>query len=67
MLARAVAGVALCLVGALWIAQGTNEMHGSGMSGHRQYSVLGIVAVVVGLALLAWAWRIRRDRRRATV
>jgi drug/metabolite transporter (DMT)-like permease len=66
MWVRAVAGVALCLVGALWIAQGTNEVHGSGMSGHRQYSVLGIVVVAVGLVLLARAWRIRRDRLRAS-
>jgi protein-S-isoprenylcysteine O-methyltransferase Ste14 len=63
---RGIIGVVLCLVGAVWIAQGTNEVHGSSMSGHGQYTVLGIVVVVIGLALLAWAWRIRRSRAAPT-
>jgi uncharacterized protein (TIGR03382 family) len=37
-------------------------MHGSGMSGHAQFTLLGGVAVIVGLALLAWAALIRRRR-----
>jgi hypothetical protein len=62
MWARAIAGVILCLVGAVWIAQGTNVLHGSGMSGERQWAVIGGVVVVLGAAFLAWAWRIRRGR-----
>jgi hypothetical protein len=51
----------LCLVGAVWIAQGTNALHGSGMSGHGQWAVIGAVFVVIGLGVLASAWR--RARR----
>lgn len=61
MWTRGVIGVVLCLVGAVWIGQGTNAIHGSGMSGHGQWAILGAAAVVIGLALLVWAWRIRRS------
>jgi hypothetical protein len=30
---RGIVGVVLCLVGAVWVAQGTGAMHGSSMSG----------------------------------
>jgi protein-S-isoprenylcysteine O-methyltransferase Ste14 len=63
MKARAIAGVVLCVIGLLWIVQGLNKVKGSGMTGHRQYAVLGAVVVVVGLALLLWAWTIRRSRQ----
>jgi uncharacterized membrane protein HdeD (DUF308 family) len=56
---RGVIGIVFCLAGAVWIAQGTNALHGSGMSGHGVWAVLGIVLIVLGLALLTWAWRIR--------
>jgi hypothetical protein len=57
---RGIAGVVLCVVGVVWIAQGSGAMHGSGMSGQGQFTVLGGAAVVVGAALLVWAARIRR-------
>jgi asparagine N-glycosylation enzyme membrane subunit Stt3 len=57
---RGIAGVVLCAVGAVWIAQGSGTMHGSGMSGHASFAVLGGAAVIVGLALLVWAALIRR-------
>jgi hypothetical protein len=63
---RGLAGVVLCLVGAVWVAQGTGALHGSGMSGHGRYAGLGVVVILVGLALLAWANRIRRSRTRST-
>ena len=59
MWTRAALGVVLCLVGVVWIGQGTDVVHGSTMSGHAQWAVVGGVLVVIGLALLAWAWRIR--------
>jgi len=63
MWARGVIGVIFCLVGAVWIAQGTNALSGSKlMSGHAGYAVLGGIVLVIGLALLGWAWRIRRSR-----
>jgi hypothetical protein len=52
---RGIAGVIFCALGALWIAQGSGAMEGSGMSGHGSFALLGVVAVIVGLALLAWA------------
>ena len=59
---RGIAGVVLCALGALWIAQGSGAMHGSGMSGHASFALLGGAAVIVGLALLIWAAFIRRRR-----
>ena len=64
MWVRGIAGVVLCLIGAVWIGQGTDAVHGSRMSGHGQYTVLGVVCVVLGALLLIWAWRVRRDRTR---
>lgn len=57
---RAIAGTVLVLIGALWIGQGLGAVHGSAMSGHHQYAALGVVAVVLGVALLAWAAAVRR-------
>jgi hypothetical protein len=63
MWTRGIVGVILILVGAVWIAQGTDAIHSSGMmSGHSGYAVLGGIVAVVGLALLGWAWRIRGHR-----
>jgi len=62
MWTRGIVGVVLCLVGALWIAQGTGAVHGSVMSGHAQWTVIGAALVVIGVALVGWAWRLRRGR-----
>jgi NO-binding membrane sensor protein with MHYT domain len=59
---RGIAGVVFCALGALWIGQGSGAMHGSGMSGHTSFALLGVAAVVVGLALLVWAALIRSRR-----
>ena len=61
MRTRGIGGVLLCLVGAVWIAQGINVLHGSGMSGQGKWAVIGGVVLVAGLALLASAWRTRRS------
>ena len=64
MWVRGIVGVVLCLVGAVWVAQGTGALHGSSMSGHGQYAVLGVAVIVVGLATLVWANRARRSGNR---
>jgi uncharacterized membrane protein HdeD (DUF308 family) len=50
-------GFLLALIGVVWILQGFNMLMGSMMSGHSQYAVLGIVAVVIGVALIVFANR----------
>lgn len=68
MLIRAtlgILGVLAGLVGAVFIGQGTNVIHGSSMSGHGGYAWLGAVLVVIGLGLLVGAWRIGAGRRSA--
>jgi drug/metabolite transporter (DMT)-like permease len=61
MWTRGIIGIVLCLVGLVWIGQGTNALSGSKlMSGHGQYTLLGIVVLLVGLAFLAWAAWVRR-------
>ena len=64
MKTRAIVGVVAILIGALWIVQGLSSVKGSGMNGHKQYSVLGLVVVLAGLALLVWAWRIHTANRK---
>ena len=59
MWVRGIIGVVLIIAGIVWILQGANVMHGSGMSGHGGFAVLGAIVLVIGAALLGWAWRIR--------
>ena len=66
MWVRGVIGVVLLVVGAVWIAQGTGAMKGSFMSGHAEYTALGVVTAVIGVALIIWAARVRRDERQVT-
>ena len=60
---RVAAGVVALAVGGLWIAQGVGLARGSFMTDQSQYTVLGIVVVLVGLGLLAWAAALVRRRR----
>jgi hypothetical protein len=60
MWARGIIGVVLCLAGIVWIGQGANLIGGSFMSGQGLWLGIGCVCLVVGLALLVWAWRSRR-------
>jgi hypothetical protein len=52
--------VLLTLVGLLWILQGVNVIGGSGMSGHGQYAVLGIIVALIGIWLLQGAIRVHQ-------
>jgi hypothetical protein len=60
--ASSILGVLLVFVGALFIGQGTNVIHGSSMSGHGGYAGLGAVLLVIGLGLLIWPRRRRSGR-----
>lgn len=57
---RALVGIVLCAVGGVWIGQGSGAVKGSVMTGHSQYTGLGILLVVIGVGLLLWAWMMRR-------
>jgi Na+/melibiose symporter-like transporter len=62
MLARRIIGIVLVAVGAVWIAQGSGALHGSFMTGQGIWTVIGVIAVLFGIALLIGA---TRDRKRA--
>jgi hypothetical protein len=57
--ALGILGVLLAFVGALFIGQGTNVIHGSSMSDHGGYAGLGGVLLAIGVGLIVWAWRLR--------
>jgi len=47
-------GALLLLIGGVWIAQGTDILKGSAMTGHRSWAGAGLLAVLVGAALIGW-------------
>jgi hypothetical protein len=49
---KLIGGVLLLLVGLVWALQGVNVLGGSGMSGHAQWLVIGVVVAVFGLWLI---------------
>jgi hypothetical protein len=56
-----VLGVLAMLLGITWTLQGLNILGGSAMSGHLQFTVLGVIVLVIGLALVGVGFR-RRSR-----
>ncbi len=52
-----IVGAILALLGIVWILQGTNILRVGFMAGQLQYALLGILAAVVGIALIAYANR----------
>jgi hypothetical protein len=66
MWARGIIGVVLCVLGGVWIFQGIGVLHGSSMTGHSQYAVLGAVSLVIGFGLVGWAVKIRRGPAKST-
>jgi hypothetical protein len=50
---RGILGVVALLIGVVWILQGVNVIHGSGMSGQGQFAVLGIIVALLGAWLLS--------------
>jgi hypothetical protein len=58
-LIRTVLALIVLGVGVLWSLQGLGIVHGSFMTGQRQWLYIGIVTTLVGLIGLAWATRSR--------
>ncbi len=54
-----IVGIILVLMGGLWIAQGSNLLAGSAMSGQSMWLWVGVAALVVGVIALVWANRRR--------
>ena len=52
-------GVALLLVGLLWVLQGAGLVGGSFMTGQSRWLFIGIVTAIVGAAVLGFAARRR--------
>ncbi len=44
--------ILLLLVGVVWVLQGTNVLLGSVMTGQSQWTIIGAIALVIGIALL---------------
>lgn len=61
---RGVTGAVALAVGALWIGQGVGTVHGSFMTGHQEYTVLGAAVTLAGLAMLGWGFLVGRRRGR---
>jgi len=51
-------GALLVLIGALWIAQGTDVLKGSAMTGHGSWAAAGLVAGLLGAVLIVWDVRL---------
>jgi hypothetical protein len=58
-LALRIVGALLVLSGGVWFLQGAGILPGSFMSGRREWSVNGALAIALGLALLWWSARRR--------
>jgi hypothetical protein len=60
-IALIILAVLLILVGIVWILQGVNVLPGSFMSGQMQWAYRGGACALVGVAILFFARRPRRD------
>ena len=58
-----IVGVLLAAIGVIWILQGTDILKSGFMAGHMQYALLGIVALIAGIALVAIGNRRNRGGR----
>ena len=58
-IAGTIVGIVLILLGGLWIAQGSNMLAGSAMSGQSMWLWIGVVVLVAGAVAIWWANRRR--------
>lgn len=54
-----VLGIALLLVGLLWVLQGAGIVGGSFMTGQSRWLYIGIATAVLGAAVFGWGARRR--------
>lgn len=59
-------GLVALVVGAVWIGQGLNLIPGSFMTGNRMWFFIGIVVVLAGIVMLAFAGRRLSTGRRSS-
>lgn len=52
-----VIGILVTLSGGVWFLQGIGLLQGSVMSSQSQWAIIGIVAIIIGGILLAYAYR----------
>ena len=58
-IAGTIVGIILILLGGLWIAQGSNIMPNTVMSGQSMWLWIGVVVLIVGVVALWWTYRRR--------
>jgi uncharacterized membrane protein len=57
---RRIIGTVLIAVGGVWIAQGTGALEGSFMTGEGFWTFMGVLAALLGIALLVGSARQHR-------
>jgi hypothetical protein len=54
-----IVGVILVLLGILWVLQGTNIISAGAMAGQSQWTMFGVIAIIVAIGVLWWGNRRR--------
>jgi hypothetical protein len=54
-LSLGVVGIIVIALGVIWTLQGSDVLGGSTMSGHPQWTLIGLALVVAGLGLVGFA------------
>jgi hypothetical protein len=58
-IAGTIVGIILVLLGGIWMAQGSNLLAGSVMSGQNMWLWIGVAVALIGLIVLVWTNRRR--------
>lgn len=53
-------GVVVALFGLLWALQGFGLVQGSPMTGTTTWSIIGPITALIGIAIAAAGWRLRK-------
>ena len=61
-IASNIVGVLLVFMGSVWFLQGINVLPGSFMTGQTRWAVRGVIAAIVGIAVLLWGNRKRQGK-----